>query len=112
VTDERIEELRARVGENDRAIVESVNERLRLVAELWVLKGERGLGRLDPERERRLLAELAAANTGPLSDAGLEHLVGELLRLTTASTARATRGSLAAARKASRSLARSRRPVE
>lgn len=82
MSDDRVEELRAQIGENDRAIVSAVNERLRLVAELWVLKSEQGLGRVDPERERRLQAELAAANDGPLSDTGLEHLVAELLRLT------------------------------
>ena len=80
--DERIEELRARIAENDRAIVSGVNERLRLVTELWCLKEEHGAPRLDPDRERRLRDELAAANAGPLSADGLERLVGELLELT------------------------------
>jgi chorismate mutase len=75
-------ELRAAIGANDRAIVEAVNERLRLVGELWQLKRELGVDRFDPDRERTLRAELAAANAGPLSTAGLEHLVGELLALT------------------------------
>jgi 3-deoxy-7-phosphoheptulonate synthase / chorismate mutase len=79
---DRVEELRARIGANDRAIVAAVNERLRLVAELWALKDERGVSRLDPERERRLLDELATANDGPLSDAGLERLVTEILSIT------------------------------
>ncbi len=80
--DDRFAELRARIGENDRAIVDAVNLRLRLVAELWRLKEERGDARLDPERERRLREELRAANEGPLSDEGLDRLVGELLELT------------------------------
>jgi chorismate mutase len=80
--DERIQELRARIAENDRAIVGGVNERLRLVDELWRLKEEHGAPRLDPDRERRLRAELAAANAGPLSADGLESLVSELLALT------------------------------
>ena len=80
--DERIEELRARIAENDRTIVSGVNERLRLVTELWRLKEEHGTPRLDPDRERRLRDELAAANAGPLSADGLERLVGELLELT------------------------------
>ena len=75
-------ELRTRIGENDRAIVEAVNERLRLVAELWELKDARGSARFDPDRERRLREELAAANTGPLSPEGLDALVAELLALT------------------------------
>jgi chorismate mutase len=80
--DERIAELRARIAENDRAIVGGVNERLRLVTELWRLKEEHGAPRVDPDRERRLRDELAAANAGPLSTEGLERLVGELLELT------------------------------
>ena len=75
-------ELRARIGENDRAIVEAVNERLRLVAELWRIKATHGADRFDPDRERRLRAELAAANAGPLSAEGLNALVTELLALT------------------------------
>ena len=79
---ERIDELRARIGANDRAIVQAVNERLRLVAELWRVKDEHGGERLDLDRERRLREELAAANGGPLSPEGLDALVSELLALT------------------------------
>lgn len=75
-------ELRARIAANDRAIVEAVNLRLRLVEELWRLKDERGAARLDPERERRLREELASLNAGPLSPEGLDRLVDELLALT------------------------------
>jgi chorismate mutase len=79
---ERLEELRARVAANDRAIVAAVNERLRLVGELWRVKDEQGAGRLDLDRERRLREHLAEANTGPLSAEGLDALVTELLALT------------------------------
>lgn len=80
--DHRIADLRARIGANDTAIVAAVNERLRLVAELWELKAAHGTERLDPNRERRLREELAAANPGPLSAEGLDALVTELLALT------------------------------
>ena len=80
--DQRISDLRDRIGANDRAIVAAVNERLRLVTELWELKAAHGTDRLDPDRERRLREELAAANAGPLSLEGLEALVAELLALT------------------------------
>ena len=79
---ERFEELRHRIAENDRAIVASVNLRLRLVAELWRIKEEQGAALLDPEREQRLRVALAAANDGPLSAEGLDRLVDELLALT------------------------------
>jgi chorismate mutase len=76
------DELRDRIAANDRAIVEAVNERLRLVAELWGLKEHEGVPRLDPERERRLRAALTESNGGPLSGEGLDRLVDELLALT------------------------------
>jgi len=80
--DDPLAELRARIAVNDRAIVEAVNERLRLVTELWQIKEMHGNERLDPDRERRLRDELAAANGGPLSAEGLDALVSELLALT------------------------------
>jgi 3-deoxy-7-phosphoheptulonate synthase/chorismate mutase len=80
--DEHVERLRARIAANDAAIVAGVNERLRLVTELWELKEQLGAERLDPDRERRLRDQLAAANEGPLSDEGLDRLVAELLALT------------------------------
>jgi len=79
---DRFDELRGEILSNDRAIVEAVNVRLRLVGELWRLKDERGDARFDPDRESRLREVLAAANGGPLSREGLERLVDELLALT------------------------------
>ena len=79
---DEVDRLRAAIGANDRTIVAAVNERLRLVTELWELKHQLGVDLLDPDRERRLRAELAAANEGPLSAAGLQRLVDELLTLT------------------------------
>jgi chorismate mutase len=79
---DRVESLRAAIAANDRRLVEAMNERLRLVEELWRLKDELGLGHVDPERERVLRAELQRTNDGPLSPEGLERLVGELLALT------------------------------
>ena len=80
--DDPLAELRGRIGENDRAIVAAVNERLRLVAELWRVKERHGADRLDPDREQRLREELVRANQGPLSPEGLDALVAELLALT------------------------------
>ena len=79
---DEVDRLRAAIGANDRTIVAAVNQRLLLVTELWELKHQLGVDLLDPDRERRLRAELAAANEGPLSAAGLQRLVDELLTLT------------------------------
>ena len=74
--------IRDQITANDKVVIGAVNERLRLVSELWELKQKVGADQIDPQRELDLRAELAAANGGPLSPAGLERLVTELLALT------------------------------
>jgi chorismate mutase len=81
-TDSTVGRLRAEISDVDRAIVDAVNARLELVAELKRYKEENGLPFIDPEREAELLAELAAANRGPLSSEGLRELVARVLDLT------------------------------
>jgi chorismate mutase len=80
--DPELRELRARVSDLDRRVLELVNERLRTVAAIWRLKAERGYGRDDPGREQRMLEELVAANAGPLTEDGVRALQQELLALT------------------------------
>jgi chorismate mutase len=79
---DRFDEIRREIAENDEAIVAAVNRRLALVTELWKLKAQLGFDTVDPDRERRLREALAAANAGPLSAAGVDRLVTELLDLT------------------------------
>jgi chorismate mutase len=79
---DKITQLRARIDELDRRIVAAVNERLAAVDELWQLKSELGVDRLDPNREQRLRQALDRANAGPLTREGLDELVTELLALT------------------------------
>ena len=79
---DRFDEIRRQITENDELIVAAVNRRIALVTELWELKAQRGLGTVDPDRERLLREALAAASTGPLSAAGLDRLVTDLLDLT------------------------------
>jgi chorismate mutase/prephenate dehydratase len=76
------QELRSRITENDRAILELVNRRLELVRELWAHKARTGADFHDAGREAWLLQHLAEANRGPLSAEGLERLFRELLDLT------------------------------
>ena len=80
--DETVESYRERIAAADRALVEAVNARIRLVAELKAYKEARGISFLDPDRERELLRALQEANPGPLSGDGLRDLVEHLLALT------------------------------
>lgn len=81
MSDDPIVALRSRIDAEDRAIVAAINERLRLVEELWRVKAQVGADEVDLDRERRLREALAAANEGPLSTEGLDELVDSVLAL-------------------------------
>ena len=80
--DPLIRQLREQISDNDRAIVEAVNTRLKLVARLKGYKDSRGLSFVDPDREEWMLQYLARANRGPLSEDGLRRMFEDLLDLT------------------------------
>jgi chorismate mutase len=80
--DPRISELREQLADNDVKIVEALNARLELVAQLKRVKEEIGVDFLDPTREEWLLQHLASSNRGPLSEDGLREIYTELLALT------------------------------
>ena len=80
--DPLIRRLRQEISDTDRAIVDSLNVRLRLVARLKSYKESRGIGFVDPEREEWMLSYLSRANRGPLSGEGLNEIFGEILDLT------------------------------
>ena len=77
-----IRQLREQISDNDRALVEGINKRLKLVAQLKSNKESRGLSFVDPEREEWMLQYLSRANRGPLSEEGLKELFEEILALT------------------------------
>ena len=79
--DERLESLRARITEIDRAIFELVNRRLEAVAELKRHKAEHGLPFVDSSREVAIVEERVAENAGPLSPEGLRSFYASLLAL-------------------------------
>jgi 3-deoxy-7-phosphoheptulonate synthase / chorismate mutase len=81
-SDQNVERVRAELSRHDRAILDAVNARLRLVAELKRYKEEAGIPFVDADQERRLLDRLAATNTGPLSEEGVRELFTTILALT------------------------------
>ena len=87
-TDPLIRQLREQLSDNDVAIVEAVNARLKLVARLKRVKEERGIDFLDPAREEWMLQYLTRANRGPLSPDGLREIYTELLDLSKREVAR------------------------
>jgi 3-deoxy-7-phosphoheptulonate synthase/chorismate mutase len=77
-----LDELRQQVLDVDREIVDAINRRIAIVQRIWAHKREHGLDKVDPDRERWLHEQLAAANSGPLSAEGLTELYGKILDLT------------------------------
>ena len=77
-----VSRIRERISDNDREIVEAINRRLELVAELKGYKEQHGLPLFDNGREESLLRYLANVNGGPLSEEGLRALYKEILDLT------------------------------
>jgi chorismate mutase len=80
--DPLIRQLREQISDNDRALVEGINTRLKLVARLKSYKESRGLSFVDPEREEWMLQYLSRANRGPLSKEGLREIFEGILDLT------------------------------
>jgi chorismate mutase len=91
-TDPLIRQLREQLSDNDVAIIEAVNARLKLVARLKRVKEERGIDFLDPAREEWMLQYLTRANRGPLSPDGLREIYTELLDLTKREVSRGDEG--------------------
>jgi chorismate mutase len=77
-----VRQLREQISDNDRAIVEAINRRLKLVARLKQYKASRGFEFVDRGREDWIVRYLARANRGPLTTPGLHELFDAILELT------------------------------
>jgi chorismate mutase/prephenate dehydratase len=80
--DQIVKQLREQISDVDRAIVDGINKRLKLVEQLWRYKESRGMPVLAPDREEWMLTYLTRANRGPLSEDGLRAIYAEVLALT------------------------------
>ena len=77
-----VRQLREQISDNDRALLEAVNKRLKLVARLKDYKASRGYEFVDPNREELMVRYLERVNGGPLSHDGLHELFESILALT------------------------------
>ncbi len=77
-----VAQFREKITELDRALIEIVNKRLKLVEQLWRYKEKHGVALHDPAREDWMLRYLSRANRGPLSADGLAELYALVLELT------------------------------
>jgi chorismate mutase len=88
--DPYVRRVRTEISDLDRALVDLVNKRLRLVAQLKRYKDEHGIGFVDLAREEWMLQYLQRANRGPLSAELLALMKAEVLAQTEAEGAAAS----------------------
>jgi chorismate mutase len=79
-----IKQYRDQISDNDLKIVDAINKRLKLVAQLKRYKEQQGVEFVDPEREQWMLTYVSRANKGPLSSEGLREVYDHILSLTKA----------------------------
>jgi chorismate mutase/prephenate dehydratase len=81
-TESELEELRREIDATDRAILERLNERARLVEAVGRWKRSQGRAVYTAARERDLVAALARANPGPFPNEGLAPVFREIISAT------------------------------
>jgi chorismate mutase len=74
-----IEELRIRIDELDRKLVELLSERARAAQTIGHLKAATSLPVYEPDREKIIYANVRAANKGPLPDIELTHIYERII---------------------------------
>lgn len=79
--DEFVRRLRREISDLDRALVDIINRRLRMVTMMKRYKDEHYFDFVDLSREEWMLQYLRRANRGPLSTKGLDELYHHLLAL-------------------------------
>lgn len=79
MADPELTNLRDEIAALDRELLDALNRRLGLVRRIAEHKAETGAPAIDAQREAELLADLAAANRGPLSEQGVRTAFSALL---------------------------------
>jgi chorismate mutase len=77
-----VQEYRDQISAIDVQLIGLLNERLRIVDQLWRYKAEHGIAMYIPEREAQMVAFLTEANEGPLSADGLREVYRSIVETT------------------------------
>lgn len=77
-----IEQLRVRLDDLNGKLLELLSERVNIGRHIGELKRSAGLPLHDPAREREMLDRLAAQNAGPLDEATVRRLFGDIFKAT------------------------------
>ncbi len=79
MTRKEIEQIRQKIDDVDRRLLEALNERAQLVLDLAQFKIAEGLKLFDPEREAYILKTVTENNPGPLSIRAVTHLFERII---------------------------------
>ena len=71
---EKVQSLREQVDEVDLQLIQSLNERARIVQELATIKADAGVAIFDPRREEEILRKVADQNPGPIYDTSMREI--------------------------------------
>lgn len=77
---EQLEELRSKLDEVNLKLLDTINERAKLVQEIGKVKSAQGVNRFDPVRERKMLDLIAVNNEGPFETSTLQHLFKQIFK--------------------------------
>ncbi len=76
----RVSDWRAAIDVLDGQLLTLLNTRAKLATELGKVKQESGVGIVDPDRERQVLARLRQTNKGPLDEAAVTRIFARIIR--------------------------------
>ncbi len=76
----RMEMRRAEIDEIDATLLELLNRRVRVVAEIGTIKKATNTPVSDPSREQAVLQRLRTYNAGPLDAPGVERIFRRIIR--------------------------------
>ncbi len=74
-----IADWRKKIDEVDRKLVELINQRAAAAREIGKLKNNTNLPIYEPEREKRIIENVKAANRGPLPDSEIQHVFERII---------------------------------
>jgi 3-deoxy-7-phosphoheptulonate synthase / chorismate mutase len=80
VSNQELDLLRKKVDEMNLKLLETINERAKLVQEIGRVKEKQGVYRYDPVRERGMLDLIKENNNGPFENSTIEHIFKEVFK--------------------------------
>ncbi len=76
-----IDEIRKKIDEIDRNILDLLNLRAKMVKGIADLKRKKNLPPFDPSRERKIIEKLSHRNKGPLTEKDIESIMGAIFKI-------------------------------